>query len=104
MFETDIRGCYDHIDQQWLMRFMEHRIADRRILKILKQTLRAGVIDDSQWHSSESGIAQGAVISPLLANIRLHYCLDLWSNQWREREARGDAYLIRYVDDLIACF
>ena len=67
MFETDIRGCYDHIDQQWLMRFMEHRIADRRILKILKQTLRAGVIDDSQWHSSESGIAQGAVISPLLA-------------------------------------
>ena len=104
VFETDIRGCYDHIDQQWLMRFMEHRIADRRILKILKQTLRAGVIDDGQWHSSESGIAQGAVISPLLANIYLHYSLDLWSNQWREREARGDVYLIRYADDLVACF
>lgn len=104
VFETDIKGCYDHIDQQWLMRFMEHRIADRRILKVLKQTLQAGVVEDGQWSSSENGIAQGAVISPLLANIYLHYSLDLWSHQWRTRHARGEVYLIRFADDLVACF
>jgi len=104
VFETDIKGCYDHIDQQWLMRFLQHRIADRRILKVLKQTLQAGVVEEGQWSSSEKGIAQGAVISPLLANIYLHYSLDLWSHQWRTRHARGEVYLIRYADDLVACF
>ena len=104
VFETDIRGCYDHIDQQWLMRFLEHRIADRRILKLLRQMLRAGVIEEGQWSSSEVGIAQGAVISPLLANIYLHYSLDLWADQWRKQLARGEVYLIRYADDLVACF
>ena len=104
VYETDIRGCYDHIDHDWLLRFMEHRVADRRILNLLKQLLRAGVTEKGQWYSSKSGIAQGAVISPLLANIYLHYSLDLWANQWRQREARGEVYLIRYADDLVACF
>ena len=104
VLDTDIQGYYDHIDQNWLLRFLEHRIADRRILELIKQTVQAGIVDAGQWQRSEQGIPQGAVISPLLSNIYLYYALDQWAHQWRERQARGEVYLIRYADDLIACF
>ncbi|VAX11820.1 Retron-type RNA-directed DNA polymerase [hydrothermal vent metagenome] len=104
VFETDIQGCYDHIDQKWLQRFLEHRIADRRILKLIDQTLKAGTLEAGRWQSSEKGIHQGSVISPILSNIYLYYSLDQWAHQWRERHSRGEVYLIRYVDDVVACF
>lgn len=104
VLDADIQGYYDHIDQKWLMRFLEHRIADRRILNLIEQTLRAGIQEGGCWKSSEAGIPQGAVLSPLLSNIYLHYSLDQWAHQWRRRHARGDVYLIRFADDIVACF
>jgi len=104
VLDADIQGYYDHIDQDWLMRFLEHRIADRRILKLINQTLKAGTVEAGHWQPSERGIPQGAVISPLLSNIYLHYSLDQWAHQWRGRHARGEVYLIRFADDLVAGF
>lgn len=104
VLDADIKGYYDHIDHQWLMRFLEYRIADRRILALIEQTIQAGTVEENHWSRSERGIAQGAVISPLLANIYLHYAHDQWAHQWRGRHARGEVYLIRYADDVVACF
>jgi len=104
VFDMDIQGYYDHIDQSWLKRFVEHRIADRRILELIERTLHAGVVDDGQWIRSDQGVAQGSVLSPILANLYLHYSLDLWAQQWRRRTARGEVYFIRYMDDVVACF
>lgn len=87
-----------------MMRFLEHRIADRRILKRIEQTVQAGTVEAGHWSRSEKGIPQGAVLSPLLANLYLHYALDQWAHQWRGRHARGEVYLIRYADDMVACF
>ncbi len=81
------------------MKFLQHRIADKRLLQLIKQTLKAGVIEDSQYSKTVVGTPQGAVISPLLANIYLHYVLDLWAHQWRKRNARGECYIVRYADD-----
>ena len=86
------------------MQFIQHRIRDRRIHRLIEQTLQAGVIDEDQWNRSETGTPQGGVLSPLLANIYLHYAFDQWANQWRERHARGEVYIIRYADDIITCF
>jgi len=104
VLDADIKGYFDNIDQRWLMRFIEHRIADSRIVKILEQILRAGTQEEGRWYESKTGIPQGAVISPLLANIYLHYALDLWAHQWRQRKARGEVYIVRYADDVIGCF
>lgn len=104
VLDADIKGFYDHIDQGQLMQFIAHRIVDRRILNLIEQTLQAGIIEEGQWQKSEMGIPQGAVISPHLANVYLHYTFDLWANQWRKRHARGEVYIIRYADDIITCF
>ena len=89
ILDADIIGFFDAVDQQWLIRFLEHRIGDERIIRLVRKWLKAGVLDAGQWQSSDMGTPQGAVISPLLANIYLHYVFDLWVKQWRKREAQG---------------
>ena len=98
VLDADIRGFFDNIDHGWLMKFLEHRIADPRILRLIRKWLRAGVSEEGQWSKTTVGTPQGAVISPLLANIYLHYVLDLWVNSWRKK-ARGDVIIVRYADD-----
>jgi RNA-directed DNA polymerase len=102
--DADIRSFFDTVSQQWLIRFVEHRIGDRRIIRLIQKWLRAGVLEDGVVNVSEMGTAQGAVISPLLANIYLHYVLDLWAERWRRHEATGDMIIVRYADDFIVGF
>src|SRR3974390_463623 len=102
--DADIRSFFDEISQEWLMRFVEHRIGDRRIIRLIQKWLKAGVLEDGVVTVSEKGTGQGTVISPLLANIYLHYALDLWAMRWRRREATGDMIIVRYTDDLIIGF
>jgi RNA-directed DNA polymerase len=104
VLDADIRGFFDAIDHEWLMRFLEHRIADRRILRLIRKWLRAGVSEDGEWSRTTVGTPQGAVISPILANVFLHYVLDLWANQWRNRPARGAVIIVRYADDFVMGF
>jgi RNA-directed DNA polymerase len=104
VLDADIRDCFTRLDQGWLERFLEHRIADRRVLRLIQKWLRAGVIEDGEWSSTQEGTAQGASVSPLLANVFLHYVFDLWADQWRQRNARGDVVLVRYADDFLAGF
>jgi group II intron reverse transcriptase/maturase len=95
---------FDNIDHGWLERFVEHRIADRRVLRLIRKWLRAGVSEDGQVSRTRVGTPQGAVVSPLLANIYLHYVLDLWVQQWRRRSARGEVIVTRYADDVVLGF
>jgi group II intron reverse transcriptase/maturase len=104
VLDADIRDFFGRIDQVWLERFLEHRIADRRVLRLIQKWLRAGVIEDGEWSETKDGTAQGASVSPLLANVYLHYVFDLWADQWRRRNARGDVILCRYADDYVAGF
>lgn len=103
VLDADIHGFFDAIDHKWLMKFVEHRIADPGILALIRKWLRAGVSEDGQWSKTKTGTPQGAVISPLLANIYLHYVLDLWVNHWR-KVACGDVIIVRYADDWITGF
>ena len=102
--DADIRSFFDTVDQDWLIRFVEHRIGDQRIIRLIRKWLKAGVLEDGIVSVSEQGTAQGAVISPLLANIYLHYALDLWAERYRRREATGDMIIVRYADDFIVGF
>ena len=102
--DADIRSFFDTVSQDWLIRFVGHRIGDARIIRLISKWLRAGVLEDGVVRVSETGTAQGAVISPLLANIYLHYALDLWVERWRRREATGDMIIVRYADDFIVGF
>jgi group II intron reverse transcriptase/maturase len=104
VLDADIRGFFDTLDHKWLMKFVEHRVADPRVLRLIRKILRAGVSEDGQWSKTEVGTPQGAVISPLLANIYLHYVLDRWVHWWRGHRARGEVYIIRYCDDFVLGF
>lgn len=104
VLDADIQGFFDNIDHDWLIKFIEHRINDKRILLLLKKMLKAGVIEDGWRSKTRVGTPQGAVISPLLANIYLHYVLDLWTHQWRKQNARGEVYIVRYADDFVMGF
>lgn len=104
VLDADIRDFFTRLDQGWLERFLEHRIADKRVLRLIQKWLRAGVIEDGEWSESLDGTAQGASVSPLLSNVYLHYAFDLWADQWRRRNARGDVILTRFADDYVAGF
>ena len=104
ILDADIKGFFDAVDHSWLLRFVKHRVGDERITRLVGKWLKAGVLEDGQWCASEQGTPQGAVISPLLANIYLHYVFDLWAQQWRRREAKGDMIVVRYADDLVVGF
>jgi len=105
LLDADICGFFDTISRDWLMRFLEHRIGDRRVLRLIEKWLRAGVMEEGRVIDTGRGTAQGAVISPLLANIYLHYVLDLWATKkWRGQQARGDMIIVRYADDYVVGF
>jgi RNA-directed DNA polymerase len=104
ILDCDIRSFFDAVSQEWLVRFLEHRIADPRIIRLIRKWLRAGVLEDGIVTISDSGTGQGSVISPTLANVYLHYVFDLWAERWRRREATGDMIIVRYADDLVLGF
>jgi group II intron reverse transcriptase/maturase len=104
VLDADIRDFFTSLDHRWLERFLEHRIADRRVLRLIRKWLKAGVIEDGVWSESVEGTPQGASASPLLANVYLHYVFDLWADRWRRREARGDVIIVRFADDYIVGF
>ena len=104
ILDADIQSFFDTVNQEWLVRFVEHRIGDRRIIRLIRKWLKAGVMEDGVVTVSDRGTGQGAVISPLLANVYLHYVLDLWAVRWRQREATGDMIIVRYADDFIVGF
>jgi RNA-directed DNA polymerase len=104
ILDADIRSFFDSISPEWLVRFMEHRIGDRRIIRLIQKWLKAGVLEGDQWIETTEGTPQGAVASPLLANVYLHYVYDLWVQRWRKRHATGDMIVVRYADDTIVGF
>jgi group II intron reverse transcriptase/maturase len=104
VLDLDIRGFFDNMDHEWTRKFVEHRVADPRVLRLIRKWLTAGVSEDGQWSESKVGTPQGAVISPLLANIYLHYAFDLWVKAWRKKVARGEMIVVRYADDAVLGF
>ena len=104
IIDADIRSFFDAVSKQWLIRFLEHRIGDRRIIRLIQKWLGAGVLEDGTLTVSETGTAQGSVISPLLANVYLHYVFDLWAERWRRHEATGNMIVTRFADDLVIGF
>jgi group II intron reverse transcriptase/maturase len=104
VLDADIRGFFDNLDHGWLIKFVKHRVADPRILRLIQKWLKAGVMEEGQWSEAQTGSPQGSVISPLLANIYLHYAFDLWVNVWRKKWAQGEVVVIRYADDTILGF
>lgn len=104
VLDADIRGFFDAMSHEWIERFLQHRIADRRVRRQIQQWLRAGVIEEGNKTETEEGTPQGGSISPLLANLYLHYAFDLWAHRWRRRHARGDVIIVRYADDFVVGF
>lgn len=104
VLDADIRGFFDTIDHDWLLRFLEHRIADKRVGRHVKKWLQAGVLEDGQVQRAEYGTPQGGSISPLLANLYLHYAFDNWAACWQRDQARGDMLIVRFADDIVVCF
>src|SRR4029450_10216463 len=101
VLDADIEKFFDRLSHDWLMRFVEHRIGDPRIARLIRKWLKAGVREDGALTQAETGTPQGAVISPLLANVYLHYVFDLWVQRWRHRQARGNMIVVRYADDSV---
>ena len=104
VLDADIRGFFDSVDHEWLLRMLAHRVADRRVLELIRQWLKAGVLESGRWYETVEGTPQGAGISPLLANVFLHYVLDLWVERKRERTAQGSVVIVRYADDFVMGF
>ena len=105
MVDCDIRAFFDTVSREWMVRFLEHRIADKRVIRLIIKWLNAGVMEAGEWRDDLRGTPQGSVISPILANIYLHYVLDLWfQKKWRSREVKGDAIIVRYADDFVVGF
>ena len=104
VLDADISDFFGSLDRGWLEKFLEHRIADRRVLRLIQKWLSAGVVENGEWEKTDQGTVQGASVSPLLANVYLHYVFDLWAHQWRTRNARGNVILTRFADDYIAGF
>jgi group II intron reverse transcriptase/maturase len=101
VLDVDIRTFFDSVDHGWLMRMLAHRIADPRVLRLIERWLKAGVLESGQWKAVEAGTPQGSGISPILANVFLHYVVDLWVHQWRRRRAAGQVIVCRYADDMV---
>jgi RNA-directed DNA polymerase len=104
VLDADIRGFFDNLDKSWLVKFVEHRVADPRILRLIQKWLNAGVMEEGKWSEAKTGTPQGSVISPLLANCYLHYVFDLWVNVWRAKCAQGEVVIVRYADDNVLGF
>ena len=104
ILDADIRGFFDSVNQEWLVRFLEHRVGDERVIRLVRKWLTAGILEDGELSISAMGTPQGAVASPLLANVYLHYVFDLWAQQWRRREAKGNVVVVRYADDIVVGF
>jgi RNA-directed DNA polymerase len=104
IFDADVASFFDSVSKDWLVRFVEHRIGDMRIIRLIQKWLKAGVLEHGVVTVSEKGTGQGSVISPLLANVYLHYVFDLWAERWRRHEATGDMILVRYADDIVVGF
>jgi group II intron reverse transcriptase/maturase len=104
VLDADIEGFFDAIDHSWLVTFLEHRIGDRRILRLIRKWLRAGVSEEGEWSKTTAGVPQGSVISPLLSNVFLHYVFDLWIEWWRRNRCRGDVVVVRFADDFVIGF
>lgn len=104
ILDLDIQAFYDNIEHAWMRKFVEHRIGDKRLVRLIQKWLKAGVMEDGRWSETEEGTPQGAVISPLLANLYLHYVLDLWVAQWRRKKAKGEMIIVRYADDAVLGF
>src|SRR5438445_5111202 len=103
VLDADIRNFYDSLSHDWMLKFIEHRVADRRILRLIQKWLKAGVSEDGQWSETKVGTPQGSVASPLLANVYLHYVFDLWVEAWRQK-TKGEVIVVRYADDLVVGF
>ena len=104
ILDADIAAFFDTVNHEWLIRFVEHRIGDQRVIRLIRKWLKAGVSEDGVTTATEVGTPQGAVISPLLANVYLHYVFDLWAHRWRKTDAQGDVVFVRYADDIVAGF
>jgi group II intron reverse transcriptase/maturase len=101
VLDADIRGFYDNLNHEWMMQFVQHRVADPRILRLIQKWLKAGVSEEGRWMETKVGTPQGSVASPLLANVYLHYVFDLWVEAWRKKVAKGEVIVVRYADDRV---
>jgi group II intron reverse transcriptase/maturase len=104
IIDLDIRSFFDKIGHDWMIKFVEHRIGDKRVVRLIQQWLKAGVMEAGQWHETEEGTPQGSVISPILANLYLHFVLDVWAQVWSEKVAHGEMFIVRYADDAVLGF
>jgi group II intron reverse transcriptase/maturase len=104
ILDADVLGFFDNLSHEWALKFIAHRVADQRLLRLIQKWLKAGVSEDGQWSESNKGTPQGSVASPLIANVYMHYLFDLWADVWRRKVAKGDVIIVRYADDLVMGF